>query len=338
MNTLINKNKRPKIAVIGGGSWATALVKILRENNNRVHWWMRNEEAINHLRSFKRNIKYLPGTTVNIQKRSITNKIKKVFRKADYVVLAVPAAFLEDALSDISAVQMQGKTVVSAIKGMIPNKNQIIGNFLAETYKIPFENICVISGPCHAEEVAQEKLSYLTISCIDQNKASDFAKMLQGRYIQTKVSPDIYGTEYSAVMKNIFALACGIAHGLGYGDNFQAVLVSNAIQEIGKFIAAAHPIDRDINESAYLGDLLVTAYSPFSRNRRFGNLIGRGYSPKSAMMEMNMVAEGYYATKSIYESNKSLNVDLPITNTVYRILYENKNPSLEMHKLENLLS
>lgn len=228
--------------------------------------------------------------------------------------------------------------MVSAIKGIVPDENLIIGEFLNQRYQTPFENLLVISGPCHAEEVALEKLSYLTIASRDTELAARFAGLINTRYIKTIVSDDIYGTEYGAVLKNIYAIASGICHGTGYGDNFQAVLISNAIRELERFVEAVHPIDRDIKESAYLGDLLVTAYSQFSRNRTFGNMIGKGYTVTSAQLEMNMIAEGYYAVKCLHEINKQYKVYMPICNAVYNILYQKRSPAIEMKHLAEELS
>ena len=252
--------------------------------------------------------------------------------------MAVPSAFLKDALVGLTPADFKNKEVFSAIKGIVPQHNLIIGEFFNTEYNIPMENIGVITGPCHAEEVAMEKLSYLTIACQNTTNASVVAELLNCRYIKTTVSDDIFGTEYSAVLKNVFAIASGICHGLGYGDNFQAVLISNAIQEIKRFVDAVHPIDRDIKSSAYLGDLLVTAYSQFSRNRTFGGMIGKGYSVKSAQLEMNMIAEGYYGTKCVHEINKQCKVEMPITTAVYNILYERISPAIEMKLLTDKLS
>jgi glycerol-3-phosphate dehydrogenase (NAD(P)+) len=259
-------------------------------------------------------------------------------KKADVLIMAVPSAFLMEALSGLSPEDFKNKKVFSAIKGIVPEHNLIVGEFFNKEYGIPMENIGVITGPCHAEEVAMEKLSYLTIASQDLANANFVASQLNCRYIKTTVSDDIFGTEYSAVLKNVFAIASGICHGLGYGDNFQAVLISNAIQEIKAFVDVVHPIDRDIKSSAYLGDLLVTAYSQFSRNRMFGNMVGKGYSVKYAQMEMNMIAEGYYGVKCIHEINKKYKVDMPITNAVYNIVYEKISPAIEMKLLTDKLS
>ena len=328
-----------KIAVIGGGSWATANIKMLSDNNTpkEIFWWMRDESAIKHLQKFKHNPNYLSSVEINVPPKNISFDLKSVIKKADYVLLNVPAAFIKHALKDISPAEFEGKKIISAIKGMVPDNNQIIGEFLNQSYNIPFENLVVISGPCHAEEVALEKLSYLTIASGDPSLAEEFAGMINTRYIKTILSDDIYGTEYAAVLKNIYAVASGICHGVGYGDNFQAVLISNAIRELKRFVDAVHPIERDIKESAYLGDLLVTAYSQFSRNRTFGNMIGKGYTVKSAQLEMNMIAEGYYAVNSLHEVNKIYNVSLPICQAVYAILYEKKSPVQEMHRLSDIL-
>ena len=329
-----------KIAVIGGGSWATAIVKILSDNivEKEVFWWMRSETAIEHIRQFKHNPNYLSSVEIKIPSENISSDIKFIISKADSILLNVPAAFLKDSLSGITAEDLKGKKIISAIKGIVPDENLIIGEFMNQKFGIPFNNIMVISGPCHAEEVALEKLSYLTIASPDLEKAACFAGMLNTRYIKTNISDDIYGTEYSAVLKNIYAVASGICHGIGYGDNFQSVLISNAIREMKRFVDAVHPINRDIKESAYLGDLLVTAYSQFSRNRTFGNMIGKGYTVKSAQLEMNMIAEGYYAANSLHQINKIYKVNMPICRAVYAIIYERHSPHIEMKLLADQLS
>ncbi len=330
----------PKIAVIGGGSWATAIVKMLSDNavTKEVLWWMRNESAIAHIREFKHNPSYLSAVEIKVKPEHVSSDINFIVSEADVVILNVPAAFLKESLKGISAGDLSGKKIVSAIKGIVPDDNLIIGDFLHQQYQIPYQDIIVISGPCHSEEVALEKLSYLTIASGDFSSAENFANLLNTRYIKTNISDDIYGTEYGAVLKNIYAVASGICHGLGYGDNFQAVLISNAIREMERFVAAVHPIARDIKESAYLGDLLVTAYSQFSRNRTFGNMIGKGYNVQAAQLEMNMVAEGYYAVRGMQAISKHYQVDMPIVNTVYRILYEKLPAPLEINKLTHELT
>lgn len=327
-----------KIAVIGGGSWATAIVKMLCNNATHIHWWIRHESAIDHIKKFKHNPNYLTSVEFDITKLQLNSNLKEVIKNADVLIMAVPSAFLKETLSDLTSADFQNKQVFSAIKGIVPEHNLIVGEFFNKEFKISMENIGVITGPCHAEEVAMEKLSYLTIASQSTDNAAYLASQLTCRYIKTTVSDDIYGTEYSSVLKNVFAIASGICHGLGYGDNFQAVLISNAIQEIKRFVDVVHPIDRDIKDSAYLGDLLVTAYSKFSRNRSFGGMIGKGYSVKSAQLEMNMVAEGYYGTKCVFEINKKYNVRMPITEAVYRILYEKMSPAIEMKLLTEQLS
>jgi glycerol-3-phosphate dehydrogenase (NAD(P)+) len=327
-----------EIAVIGGGSWATAIVKMLCNNCDQVHWWVRNTASIEHIKKYKHNPNYLTSVEFETDKLVLNTNLKEVIKKADIIVMAVPSAFLKDALSGLTPDDFKNKQVFSAIKGIVPEHNLIVGEFFNTEYKIPMDRIGVITGPCHAEEVAMEKLSYLTVASQNYDNAVFVASQLKCRYIKTTVSDDIYGTEYSAVLKNVFAIASGICHGLGYGDNFQAVLISNAIQEIKKFVDVVHPIDRDIKSSAYLGDLLVTAYSQFSRNRTFGGMIGKGYSVKSAQLEMNMVAEGYYGVKCVYEINKQYKVDMPITNAVYNILYEKISPAIEMKLLTDQLS
>ena len=327
-----------KIGVIGGGSWATALVKILSANGNSINWWVRNEDAVKFIAKFHHNPKYLSSVELDLQKIAVSNDLEEVVGQSEILIMAIPAAFLKASLKGLETKSFEGKTVFSAIKGIVPEDNLIIGEFFNQRYGIDFCQIGVITGPCHAEEVALEKLSYLTIASQNTKMATVLANQLNCRFIRTIVSDDIYGTEYSAVLKNVYAIASGICHGLGYGDNFQAVLVSNAIQEIKRFVDAVHPIDRDIKCSAYLGDLLVTAYSQFSRNRTFGNMIGKGYSVNAAQMEMNMIAEGYYAAKCIHVLNKTLKVHLPIASTVYRVLYEQASLLNEISTLTENLS
>ncbi len=324
--------------MVGGGSWATALVKILSENNVSVKWWLRKATDAEHIKKFGHNPSYLSDVQINTRKVKVCTKIRDSVRDSDYVVLAVPAAFVADALKGLKPEHLSGKCIISAIKGMIPDANQLVTDWVSEQYNIPAERMSVIAGPCHAEEVALEKQSYLTIASPDAICAENVANLLRCRFVQTTPVDDIYGIEYSAVMKNIIALACGITRGLGYGDNFQAVLVSNAMQEIKRFVDAIYPKHRDLSGSAYLGDLLVTAYSPFSRNRTFGTLIGRGYTIQSAQAEMNMIAEGYYAVKSIHAINQQVEVDMPITNAVYKILYEKSAPAGAMNRLKEVLT
>jgi glycerol-3-phosphate dehydrogenase (NAD(P)+) len=323
-----------KYAVFGAGSWATAIVKMLCENLDEVGWYMRSVYTKEHLLREKHNPNYLSSVEFKLSQLKLSNDINEMATYADVLIFVIPSAFMHSELEKLT-VDISKKTIVSAVKGIIPESGLLVGEHFHDIYQIPFENIAVIAGPCHAEEVALERLSYLTISCADAKKAQEIADKLSNSYIKTKISDDIIGTEYAAMLKNIYAIAAGIAHGLGYGDNFQSVLMSNAIREMKRFIKKMHKMKRNINNSAYLGDLLVTGYSTFSRNRMFGNMIGKGYTVKSAMMDMNMVAEGYYATKSAHllnEKNKK-KTRLPIINAVYNILYEGKEPKKVFAKL-----
>ncbi|MBT8186943.1 MAG: glycerol-3-phosphate dehydrogenase [Croceitalea sp.] len=327
-----------KFAVLGGGSWATAIVKMLTENLDTVHWYMRNEAAIAHIKSEGHNPNYLSSVELKTDSLFLTASINEAVAACDYLIFAIPSAFLETELQNLT-VSLHDKIIFSAIKGIVPETGLIVGEHFHEKYKVPLKNIGVITGPCHAEEVALERLSYLTLACADDKKAELMADHLKSHYIRTKISDDIIGTEYAAMLKNIYAIAAGIAHGLGYGDNFQSVLMSNAIREMKRFIGRVHKMKRNINNSAYLGDLLVTGYSTFSRNRLFGNMIGKGYTVKSAMMEMNMVAEGYYATKSAHLINQKhkKKSKTPIINAVYEILYEGKDAKRTFKKLTEKL-
>lgn len=328
-----------RIAVIGGGSWATAIVKMLCDESagavagETITWWIRSEETIDYISRYRHNPRYLSSVELKLNLIRLQSNLKAVVQECDVLIMAVPAAFLAEALNGFTAEDFKGKVVFSAIKGIVPGPNLIVGEYFNQQFDVPYSHIGVITGPCHAEEVALEKLSYLTVASQSAEFAQLVADRIRCRYIRASVSDDIYGTEYAAVLKNVFAIASGICHGLGYGDNFQAVLISNAIQEISRFVDAVHPIDRDIKSTAYLGDLLVTAYSQFSRNRMFGAMVGKGYSVKMAQLEMNMVAEGYYAVKCVHEINSRYGVHMPITEAVYRILYEKMSPAIEIRLL-----
>ena len=315
------------IGVLGAGSWATALVKILTDNGHTVHWYVRNPEHIESIERRGNNPRYVSSIDLPLKLLHMSSDLNEVVSTCNLLVIAIPSAFLHQTFGALT-VPYQDKVFFSAVKGIIPETELIVGEHLNQVMGVPMKNIGVITGPCHAEEVALERLSYLTIACLDLKNGRAMAGLLANNYIKTQVSRDVIGTEYAAVFKNIYALAAGIAHGLGYGDNFQAVLMSNAIREMKKIIKSVHKLKRNINQSAYLGDLLVTGYSVFSRNRMFGNMIGKGYTVKSAMAEMSMVAEGYYAAKSAYKliECKGAHEKAPIACAVYRILYGGESP------------
>lgn len=327
-----------RIGMIGGGSWATAIMKMLTENNGVVNWWVRSQDTVDHINEHHHNPRYISSVEFEPDRIKVSTDLGEVVAQSDTIILAVPSAFLKSTLEAVDKSAFEGKVIFSAVKGIVPETLQIIGEFLFEHYGTDPKNFGVICGPCHAEEVAMEKLSYLTIACQDADKAERMAELLRNSYIRATPSDDIYGTEYGAILKNVVAIASGICHGLGYGDNFNAVLISNAIQEMERFVDKVHPIDRDIKGSAYLGDLLVTAYSLHSRNRRFGNMIGKGYSVKAAQMEMNMIAEGYYATECVHRINEKVGVDMPITEAVFNILYNGQSPGMQMKLLSEKLA
>jgi glycerol-3-phosphate dehydrogenase (NAD(P)+) len=327
-----------KIGVLGGGSWATAIVKILTENLEQVNWWMRDQQSVDYIKKLHHNPRYIQSIQFDSKKINVDTDLQKIVDSSDIIIIAVPSAFLAQAFDGIEINGIENKIIISAVKGVIPEYNQIPAEYFNINFKTPWNKIGMIAGPCHAEEVALERLSYLTIACEDQEIAQYVADAMSCRYINTTISDDLLGTELSAILKNVYAVASGICNGLGYGDNFQAVLISAAVRETKDFIDAIHPIHRDVKSSAYLGDLLVTAYSQFSRNRNFGTMVGKGYSVRSAQIEMNMVAEGYYAAKGIYEINKKFKVDLPIVDAVYHILYEKISPVMEMKLLTSKLS
>ena len=325
-----------RIAIMGGGSWATALAKIALTNVRSINWYMRRQEQIDEFIRLSKNPSYLTGVKFDTDRIKFTNDINKVVKTSDILVFATPSPFLKQHLTKLKR-RLDDKIIVSAIKGIVPDENMLISEYFHEAYKVPVANIVALGGPCHAEEVALERLSYLTIACKSRDNARYIAEKFTNSYIHSRISDDVYGLEYTSVMKNIYAIASGICSGLKYGDNFQAVLISNAVQEMNRFCNATNPQHRDISESAFLGDLLVTAYSKFSRNRLFGTMIGKGYSVKTAQLEMEMIAEGYYATKTIHELNEKYQVNIPIVNAMYEILYNRSSPILEIKELTEKL-
>lgn len=331
------EDKHPgRVAVIGGGSWATALVKILLNNIPYVNWHIRNNANIEFIKSNKHNPNYISSILFNTDQIKFYSNIVEIIHESDILIFAVPSAYLKITLADPS-IDLKDKLIVSAIKGIIPEDNLTIAEYFNRVRGISFDSIAIITGPCHAEEIAMEKLSYLTIAAKRESRAEQICNLLRCNYLKALPTHDIYGLEYAAVLKNIFAIAAGICHGLGYGDNFQAVLVSNALLEMKRFLDDTYKSKRKINTSAYLGDLMVTAYSQFSRNRTFGIMIGKGYSVISAQLEMNMVAEGYHSTLCIKEINEKHQVKMPILDAVYNILYEKIAPAIEIKLLTDKL-
>ncbi len=306
---------------MGGGSWATALAKLLLQNCDSIYWYMRRDDRIADFKRTGHNPVYLSDIVFDTARINFSSDINEVCGKADTLLFAVPSPYLKDHLKKVTA-DLSDKYMVSAIKGIVPEDNTIVTTYMSDHFGIKPERQIVIGGPCHAEEVALGRRSYLTVGSLDPSLASAFAPCLQGPALRTIVSGDVSGIEYGAVLKNVYGICGGIVYGLKNGDNFLAMITSNAIREMERFLAATSPGERNICDSVYLGDLLVTAYSKFSRNHNFGAYIGRGYSVKAAMMEMEMVAEGYYGTKCIYEINKRYGIDMPILNCVYSILYE----------------
>jgi len=321
-----------KIAIIGGGTWATAIAKLILNNTDSINWYMRRKDRIDDFKRLGHNPAYLSSVKFDISRIHFSNNLNMTIRNSDTLIFVTPSPYLKQHLKKLKT-PLYNKFIVSAIKGIVPDENMIVTDYLKKIYNVPAENLAVIGGPCHAEEIALERLSYLTIGCADTERAKIVANMLNGNFLKTSISQDVEGIEYGSVLKNVYAIAAGICYGLKYGDNFQAVLISNAIQELNRFVNAVNPIDRNICESVYLGDLLVTAYSRFSRNHTFGTMIGKGYSVKTAQIEMEMVAEGYYGTKCIKEVNEKYNVEMPILDAVYNILYNKKSSFTEIRQL-----
>ena len=323
--------------ILGGGSWGTALVKILSENNESINWYVRNPQSVEHIQNFHKNPNYLRSVFLNTKKIKLSSSIKEITTNSTVIILAIPSPFLDAELQKIKTL-INNKTIFSALKGVVPTSQLIVSEHLNKIYNIPLSKIGIITGPCHAEEVALEKLSYLTVACKNSYIGESMRKSLETSFIKAKLSKDSGGVEYAAMLKNIYALVTGIAHGLGYGDNFQSVLISSSVREMKDFIKTIYKVKRDINDSEYLGDLLVTTYSTFSRNRTLGNMIGKGYPLKSAISEMSMISEGYYATKSAYELGIKSKIDFNIINTAYNILYKKMNARKCMQLLADKLN
>ena len=323
--------------VLGGGSWGTALVKILLEKNESINWYVRNEENLEHIKNFKRNPNYLRSLVLDTEKIKLSDSIEKVVKNSDIIILAIPSPFLDSELKKIKS-SLSSKTIFSALKGVVPESHLIVSEHLNKVYNLPLSKIGIITGPCHAEEVALEKLSYLTVACKNQAIGESMRESLDTKFIKAKLSKDSVGVEYAAMLKNVYALITGISHGLGYGDNFQSVLISNSVREMKEFIKTIYKFKRDINDTEYLGDLLVTSYSTFSRNRTLGNMLGKGYSLKAAISEMSMISEGYYATKNAYEIGIENKIEFDIINTAYDILYRNLSPKKCMKILAEKLN
>ena len=313
-------NNCGKIAIIGGGSWATALAKLVVKHEHHIGWYMRRDDRIAEFKRLGHNPAYLQAAHFDINEIEFSSDLNHIVCEYDTLVLVTPSPYLK------LTVPLHNKFIVSAIKGIVPDENLVVSEYFHQVWNVPYENIACVSGPSHAEEVALERLSYLTIGCADMEKAQAFANVISTEFIKTETSMDIVGIEYAGVLKNVYAIAAGICHGLKYGDNFQAVFLSNAIQEMNRFLTAVYPAQRNISDSVYLGDLLVTGYSNFSRNRTFGMMIGKGYSVKSAQIEMEMIAEGYFGTKCMREINGHVGVNMPILDAVYSILYEHNTP------------
>ena len=321
------------IAILGGGSWATAIAKIVLDKVDHINWYIRRDDRIEDFKRLGHNPAYLTMVHFDVNRITFSSDINEIVKKSDTLIMVTPSPYVKSHLKKLR-VSLRDKFVVTAIKGVVPDENLAVSEYLHKVYDVPEENLAVIGGPSHAEEVALERLSYLTVGCTDINKAEMFANVLRSHYIKTSVSTDVLGIEYSSVLKNIFAIAAGVCNGLNYGDNFQAVLISNAAQEMDRFLQTISPQEnRKVIDSVYLGDLLVTGYSNFSRNRVFGTMIGKGYSVKSAQIEMEMIAEGYYGTKCIKEINSYYHVNMPIVDAVYNILYERIPPVIEIKLL-----
>jgi glycerol-3-phosphate dehydrogenase (NAD(P)+) len=321
-----------KIAIFGGGSWATALAKIVLSTQPHINWYMRRPDRIEDFKRMKHNPAYLSGITFDISRISFYANINQAVKESDTMIFVTPSPFLKQHLKKLKT-PLKDKFVISAIKGIVPDENMLVTDYFIRYYGIPEEHLAIIAGPCHSEEVAMERLSCLTIAGKDPERTGQLCRIFDNPYLKSSHSQDVTGIGYASVLKNVYAIVAGIYHGMKYGDNFQAVFLSNAIQEMRRFLDTVHAVERDITDSAYLGDLLVTACSRFSRNRTFGAMIGKGYSVKTAQLEMEMIAEGYYGVRCIYEINRKCQANMPIMDALYDILYERKSPVTVLKQL-----
>ena len=321
-----------KIAIIGGGSWATAIAKIVVGHTHHIGWYMRRDDRIEDFKRLEHNPAYLTSVRFNIDEIFFSSDLNKIVEQYDTLVFVTPSPYLKNHLKKLKT-RIRDKFIITAIKGIVPDENLVCSEYFHQVYDVSYDNLACIGGPSHAEEVALERLSYLTIGCANIEKAKAFTEVLASNVIKTKTSSDVIGIEYASVLKNVYSIAAGICSGLNYGDNFQSVLMSNAVQEMSRFLQSVHPIERNIIDSVYLGDLLVTGYSNFSRNRTFGTMIGKGYSVKSAQIEMEMIAEGYFGTKCMKEINRQMHVNMPILDAGYNIIYERISPKIEIKLL-----
>lgn len=325
-------DEQARCAVIGYGTWATALVDVLTKNEQQVGWYIRNEEVLESVRTEGRNLRYLSDLEFDRERIAPSDDINEVVRNADIIIMAAPSAYLKTFLEPLT-VSLKDKFVISAVKGIIPGDYKTVVEYLHDRYDLSYKQLGLITGPTHAEEVSRQRLSYITVVCTDPDNAALVGRKLTTSYIHLSYSLDLYGTEYAAILKNIYALAVGMAIGLGYGDNFLAVLIANSASEMTRFLEESYPYERNTQESAYLGDLLVTCYSIHSRNRRLGLLIGHGCSVKTALNEMTMVAEGYFAADCIRHINFRHKVEMPIVEMVYKVLYEGASARKSMKAL-----
>lgn len=321
-----------RIGIMGGGSWATAIAKIISMTQGHFNWYMRRPEQIEEFKNIGHNPSYLTSVKFNTDNIQFYDNINEVVENSDTLIFATPSPYLKQHLQKLHT-PLKDKMIVSAIKGIVPDENMVVSNYFATFYDVPEDNAAALGGPCHAEEVALERLSYLTVACTNEDRAQLLASIFNTNFTKSSTGTDVTGIEYASVLKNVYAIVSGICHGLKYGDNFQAIFMSNSIIEMANFINTVCPKERNICGSAYLGDLLVTAYSRFSRNRIFGTMIGKGYSVKTAQLEMEMIAEGYFGTKCIKEINQEYQVDMPILDAVYSILYERKSAVPVIRKL-----
>lgn len=326
-------NSLGKICILGGGTWGTALAKIVLMNHNHINWYMRRDDQIDGFYKLGRNPNYLTNVKFNLAQITFFSNIEKAIKESDIIIIALPSPYVKQYFKRVSSKNLKDKFIVSALKGLVPGDNTVISNYFNKNFNVSPENLGVISGPCHAEEVALERMSFLTVACRDIEKAKSLGESINSGILKTSISQDVVGTELAAVLKNIYAIVAGICSGQNYGDNFQAVLMTNCAKEMDRFIQKAAPLERNICEQHYLGDMLVTGYSQFSRNRTFGTMIGKGYSVKTAQLEMEMIAEGYYGAKCIYEINQKLKVETPIIDVAYQVLYEKLNPNFAVKKL-----
>jgi len=326
------------IGVIGSGSWATAIIKILQENPERnVGWWVRRAEVRDALIKTHKNPEHLTDTELDISRLEITGDLADIVQKCSHLILVIPSAHIASVLDSLPPEAYKDRKFVSAIKGAVPETLTSVSMYLETKLCVPQENICVISGPTHAEEVCRKMPTFLAVASTCEQLANEVEKLMACSYLHTISTKDIIGVEVAGLMKNVYAIGAGICQGVGYGDNLTAVYVTTAFREMQAVALNQNAgVAHDMAMNCYLGDLMVTCWSEHSRNRRMGYLLGKGVAKEDIFKEIGTVPEGYYSANIVHEYLTDMKDLLPLAEAVYRVLYEGSTVQNEMDRLINM--